>query len=321
MPTRIVLAALLAAPAVGCFNPSGGATTDPPPDTASTDASATSGSSTSPVTDGPTSTGTTAPDTTAGTTSLDPTTTSTASSSTTAATTAISVCGDGVLGADEECDDGNLDNTDACLDNCVQATCGDGVVCPGCGEQCDDGNILDGDNCSDCKYEKVLRVFVSTADYSAQGLTPTMADNACMQLGNFYYPGTFVGWIGDVNSHPRDRLGDPTLPYVRTDGVLVATDREDLLDGTLKAPINVDAAGAPILVGNEAAPCVEITNYVWTGTHADGTNEDPDCYDWSTMDVVVGGRVGNILAMDGGWSDKCIMPCAVKLRIYCIQTS
>ncbi|MCA9656707.1 MAG: DUF4215 domain-containing protein, partial [Myxococcales bacterium] len=46
----------------------------------------------------------------------------------TASTTASPGCGDGVVAAGEECDDGNADNTDACLSTCVLARCGDGVV-------------------------------------------------------------------------------------------------------------------------------------------------------------------------------------------------
>ncbi|RMD83162.1 MAG: DUF4215 domain-containing protein, partial [Candidatus Dadabacteria bacterium] len=70
------------------------------------------------------------------------------------------VCGDGRVGGDEECDDGNDVDTDACRNDCTLATCGDGVVCsdpsctsgPGGGvEQCDDGNDVDTDAClSDC---------------------------------------------------------------------------------------------------------------------------------------------------------------------------
>lgn len=47
-------------------------------------------------------------------------------------------CGDGVIDGDEDCDDGNADNTDKCLDVCVGARCGDGFIRTGV-EQCDDG--------------------------------------------------------------------------------------------------------------------------------------------------------------------------------------
>ena len=47
---------------------------------------------------------------------------------------------------EEACDDGNAIETDACLNNCVAASCGDGLVHAGI-EACDDGNPFDGDEC------------------------------------------------------------------------------------------------------------------------------------------------------------------------------
>ena len=47
-------------------------------------------------------------------------------------------CGNGVLEAGEQCDDGNTSNTDACLNTCVAARCGDGLVEAGV-EACDLG--------------------------------------------------------------------------------------------------------------------------------------------------------------------------------------
>lgn len=57
------------------------------------------------------------------------------------------VCGNGTVESGEECDDQNMDDTDACLSNCIAAKCGDGVVWAGM-EACDDGNAVDGDGCS-----------------------------------------------------------------------------------------------------------------------------------------------------------------------------
>jgi cysteine-rich repeat protein len=56
-------------------------------------------------------------------------------------------CGNKTQEAGEECDDGNKDNTDACLNNCKLAFCGDGHVQKGV-EQCDDGNQDGNDACS-----------------------------------------------------------------------------------------------------------------------------------------------------------------------------
>lgn len=61
---------------------------------------------------------------------------------------AVPVCGDGITDPDlgEECDDGNLDDTDDCLTSCHGARCGDGKIQAGV-ETCDDGNQDDTDAC------------------------------------------------------------------------------------------------------------------------------------------------------------------------------
>ena len=66
-----------------------------------------------------------------------------------------SVCGDMSVEVGEDCDDGNLDDTDGCKNDCTANICGDGVPYVGT-EECDDGNGLNGDGCdqnctlSDC---------------------------------------------------------------------------------------------------------------------------------------------------------------------------
>jgi cysteine-rich repeat protein len=60
----------------------------------------------------------------------------------------IEVCGDGVLDVGEDCDDGNADNTDDCVivagnaaASCKVAFCGDGFTQAGL-EECDDANAV-----------------------------------------------------------------------------------------------------------------------------------------------------------------------------------
>lgn len=59
-------------------------------------------------------------------------------------------CGNGLVEAGEECDDGNLEVDDGCSDTCIHegqaGTCGDGWLVPG--EECDDRNVVGGDGCS-----------------------------------------------------------------------------------------------------------------------------------------------------------------------------
>jgi cysteine-rich repeat protein len=65
------------------------------------------------------------------------------------------VCGDGVIGPGESCDDVNTSNTDECLNTCQLASCGDGHVYAGV-EDCDDGNDVDGDGCSGTCVHEVI---------------------------------------------------------------------------------------------------------------------------------------------------------------------
>ncbi|MCA9661544.1 MAG: DUF4215 domain-containing protein, partial [Myxococcales bacterium] len=70
--------------------------------------------------------------------------------------TDANVCGDGILGGDEQCDDGENNGTDqsTCNDDCTlkDPVCGNGIE--EVGEECDDGNNDNGDGCAaDCTIE------------------------------------------------------------------------------------------------------------------------------------------------------------------------
>ena len=61
-------------------------------------------------------------------------------------------CGDGIRSGEEACDDGNLEDTDACRNDCQVSVCGDGIVFSEI-EECDDGNDADDDAClTDCRF-------------------------------------------------------------------------------------------------------------------------------------------------------------------------
>ena len=64
-----------------------------------------------------------------------------------------SVCGDGVVGIGEACDDANLIEFDGCTSKCTNAGCGDGITRRDLDplqegyEACDDGNDRDDVGC------------------------------------------------------------------------------------------------------------------------------------------------------------------------------
>jgi cysteine-rich repeat protein len=93
------------------------------------------------------------------TTGMMTTSSSTTTTTTTTTSTGMEVCGDGAVGANEECDDGNGSAGDGCDADCaVEAgyvcdgnpsvcvtDCGDGIVVGA--EECDDANDVSGDGC------------------------------------------------------------------------------------------------------------------------------------------------------------------------------
>jgi cysteine-rich repeat protein len=88
------------------------------------------------------------------------TATITAAAGTSEVVALVRFCGDAEISADrqEQCDDTNQDNTDACLNSCQTASCGDGFVLAG-SEECDDGNTASDDGCdSQCKREFVTQI-------------------------------------------------------------------------------------------------------------------------------------------------------------------
>jgi len=67
------------------------------------------------------------------------------------------VCGNGLVEQNEQCDDGNRDDTDACLHTCRNATCGDGIVRGGF-EECDAGSANSDRNPDACRSDCTLPV-------------------------------------------------------------------------------------------------------------------------------------------------------------------
>jgi cysteine-rich repeat protein len=57
-----------------------------------------------------------------------------------------SVCGNWLIEANEECDDGNVHASDDCTPDCLFSKCGDGYLAPG--ESCDDGDQNQADECT-----------------------------------------------------------------------------------------------------------------------------------------------------------------------------
>lgn len=287
-------------------------------------------------------------------TTMDPTTSSSSSSTTedetTSTTSSTSYCGDSVVDEGEECDDGNDDNTDACLDTCNNAACGDGFVYVDA-EECDLGpdnddqaectsdctinvcgdgfvyngvEVCDGENgCSEsCELEKFL-IFVSNEDWDGNLGGVSGANQKCQQAANAAnLPGIFRAWIatmeGNEEKSPAQdwtELHDFIGNFIRKDGKVVAEGWDGLVSGSLAVPIIYGEDGVDH--GIEKV----WTNVKPTGELADIDNESASCSAWS-MSTSRSGNVGYPGVSTALWTNT-VTPsaCNVENHLYCVQIS
>ncbi len=241
--------------------------------------------------------------------------TSSSTSSTTETTTGQAVCGDGEVQGDEECDDGNDDDLDACLSSCELAGCGDGIVHDDFGEECDDGNSVEDDGCnSACARDRF--VFLTSTETQGKFGAVSGANSHCKSLAQdagLPNPLTYRAWMSDDTHNPNDWFLQSQGRYLLTNGALVANNWDDLTDGTIESPINVDEKGE--LVENAAA---------WTNTTPEGLKhpDSADCEGWTTTAFPTEGRLGQSWKTDGEWTDaQNFNPtlCGGVAHFYCFE--
>lgn len=156
----------------------------------------------------------------------------------------------------------------------------------------------------------------------------TQADIVCQQqaaAGGLAQFNKYRALLSDSQTDARDRV-DIIWPLRRVDGKFVALSAEDLWDGFLRAPINVDEFGQTV------------SGLVWTGTDSNGVKDagarvpslydptgnlfPPFCADWSKRWLYVEGGIAD--EMDYRWiskdgdSDWSSMPCTIGARLYCV---
>lgn len=128
------------------------------------------------------------------------------------------------------------------------------------------------------------------------------------------HPGEFLAWISDESMSPDDRFTREGGPWVLANDTLVAEDWDDLVDGVLAHPIDLDAEGQPI----------DDMLAVWTNTDWNGLALAADCQGWTSMAFADGGIFGDFLNADEfgqwtAWGDPTPFPCENTFHLYCFQ--
>lgn len=161
-------------------------------------------------------------------------------------------CGNSLIEAPEQCDDGNLVNSDVCRNDCSFNACGDGYVTSG--EQCDDNNVVNGDGCNSTCQNEVL---------------PTCGDGV-PQTGE---------WCDDGNSVNNDECKNNCTFGVCGDNVLfglVNGGTEQCDDGNTT---NGDGCNASCEVEPPAAICGDGTRQAAGEDGIAGNADDEECDD------------------------------------------
>jgi hypothetical protein len=161
-------------------------------------------------------------------------------------------------------------------------------------------------------WAPVKRVFVTSTSYTGNLGGLAGADAKCQERATAAgLGGTFKAWLsaaGTGNS-AGERLTPAPGPYVRTDGIQVARDFSDLVDGSIAAPIPLNEFG--VASGQLGA---------WTGTMATGEASGFNCNGWTSAAQADVGDFGNQLATDTTWT---ILPmplsCDLFRKLYCIE--
>jgi hypothetical protein len=151
-------------------------------------------------------------------------------------------------------------------------------------------------------------VFATSIRYSAGLGGLSGADSLCMDhAAAGGHAGQFRAWLSTMNLPVTTRLVPSNGPYIRTDGVEIAANWDDLLDATLTAPLNLDETG--LMVGGD----------VWTGTLATGQAYlAADC-DGFTNGASGAAQCGASTATSGAWTENIVPACSNLLRLYCFE--
>jgi len=162
-------------------------------------------------------------------------------------------------------------------------------------------------------------VFVTSARYQGSLGGLSGADLKCQDSASVAgLPGVYKAWLSHQPDQPvnaADRMSHAPIPYVLTDGrSVVAIDWNDLTDGTIIRPINMDENGVQVPARR-----------VWTGTGPNGIavtggTQVANCTRWTEPPPATSrGVFGSTANRDVGWSVITFDFCTELYSLYCIE--
>ena len=213
---------------------------------------------------------------------------------------------DGVSTSDgaESSDGGRPSSDDAGMETGCEARLGTTDNCAACGDTC-----VATDVCTENACTSARRVFLSSAQYDGDFGGVEGADAACQTLAEAEaMGGHWRAFIADPNTGlaRHSMLGGP---YLRMDAASIADDWDDLTDGEIDVPLNIDETGQ--MVGGN----------VWTGLSNGGNST---CADWTyngngCLEGSPCGVGGESNLTDDHWDGFFVYHCDSTFRLYCVE--
>jgi cysteine-rich repeat protein len=180
------------------------------------------------------------------------------------------------------------------------------------------GTVCDGSGaCVSARY-----VFVTSTLHTGNLGGLAGADAICnTRAAAAGLPGTYMAWLStnQPNETPATRFTQSTVPYIMVNGVKVADNWADLVDGSLDNPIDRTELNGSVPVGNTSCGGGGFPN-VWTATNANGTlfNASQTCSNW--MSTSGSSFWGLASASNNFWTGWCQGgTCGWTSPIYCFQ--
>lgn len=158
-----------------------------------------------------------------------------------------------------------------------------------------------------------LLAFVTSDFLSADFGGLANADLICQSLANaaglstIGTPRTFKAWLSTSTVDAVDRITSDG-PWVNLNGLKIADNKADLIDGSLFSSIRQDENGTPELMRN-----------VFTGTNESGAATVNTCLDWTSVDVGDSATHGVSSLTNAGWTSSSTRSCNSNLSLYCLE--
>jgi hypothetical protein len=199
--------------------------------------------------------------------------------------------------------DGNEEAGDGC-----EAQLDLPTSCGSCGNVCD-AKVCAGGECANLVF-LTKSVFPATQIGGIVG-----ADQKCQaEADQAGLTGTYKAWLSVQQFMPASNFTPSDRPYTRPDGLTIATDFADLLDGALDGPVlmTLDLDQPPA-----ADTCPKTA---WTNTSFDGKALAAQaCGNFSGGNPGETGKTGYYEQTNGTWTNGCTELCIKSHPLYCVQ--